>query len=64
MSVPLYWNADGLPIGVMLAGRMGEEGTLISLSAQLEEARPWKDRHPPIWGPPGSPWPGCSTASG
>jgi len=28
---------------------MGEEGTLISLSAQLEEARPWKDRHPPLW---------------
>jgi amidase len=49
VNVPLYWNADGLPIGVMLAGRMGEEGTLISLSAQLEAARPWKDRHPPIW---------------
>ena len=49
VNVPLYWNADGLPIGVMLAGRMGEEGTLISLSAQLEQARPWKDRHPPIW---------------
>jgi hypothetical protein len=32
---------------------MGEEGPLISLSAQLERARPWKDRHPPIWGPPG-----------
>src|SRR5487761_523793 len=45
VNVPLYWNADGLPIGVMLAGRMGEEGTLISLSAQLEQARPWKDRH-------------------
>ena len=49
VSVPLHWSADGLPIGVMLAGRMGDEGTLISLSAQLEQARPWKDRHPPLW---------------
>jgi amidase len=49
VSVPLHWNAAGLPIGVMLAGRMGEEGTLISLSAQLEQVRPWKDRHPPLW---------------
>jgi amidase len=49
VNVPLHWTAEGLPIGVMLAGRMGDEGTLISLSAQLEEARPWKDRHPPIW---------------
>jgi amidase len=49
VNVPLHWNAAGLPIGVMLAGRMGEESTLISLSAQLEAARPWKDRHPPIW---------------
>ncbi|HEY1626623.1 MAG TPA: amidase [Streptosporangiaceae bacterium] len=49
VNVPLHWNSDGLPIGVMLAGRMGGEGTLISASAQLEEARPWKDRHPPIW---------------
>jgi amidase len=49
VSLPLHWNAEGLPIGVMLAGRMGEEATLISLSAQLEAARPWKDRHPPIW---------------
>jgi amidase len=49
VSVPLHWSADGLPIGVMLAGRMGDEATLISLSAQLEAARPWQDRHPPIW---------------
>jgi amidase len=33
----------------MLAGRMGDEATLISLSAQLEAARPWADKHPPIW---------------
>jgi amidase len=49
VSLPLHWSAAGLPIGVMLAGRMGGEGTLISLSAQLEQACPWKDRHPPIW---------------
>jgi amidase len=49
VSVPLHWNEAGLPIGVMLAGRMGEEATLISLSAQLEAARPWRDRRPPAW---------------
>jgi amidase len=49
VSVPLHWTADDLPVGVMLAGRLGGEGTLISLSAQLEAARPWIDRKPPIW---------------
>jgi amidase len=49
VNVPLYWSSAGLPIGVMLAGRPGDEATLISLSAQLEDARPWKDRHPPLW---------------
>jgi amidase len=49
VSVPLHWSEAGLPIGVMLAGRVGDEGTLISLSAQLEAARPWRDRHPAMW---------------
>ncbi len=49
VNLPLYWNGDGLPIGVMLAGRIGDEATLISLSAQVEAARPWRDRHPAIW---------------
>ncbi|HWF81133.1 MAG TPA: amidase, partial [Streptosporangiaceae bacterium] len=49
VNLPLYVNADGLPIGVMLAGRIGDEATLISLSAQIEAARPWRDRHPAIW---------------
>jgi amidase len=49
VNVPLHWTAAGLPIGIMLAGRIGDEATLISLSAQLEAARPWKDRHPAIW---------------
>jgi amidase len=47
VNLPLYWNADGLPIGVMLAARIGDEATLISLSAQLEQARPWHARIPP-----------------
>jgi amidase len=49
VNLPLYANGDGLPIGVMLAGRIGDEATLISLSAQMEAAKPWRDRHPAIW---------------
>jgi amidase len=49
VSLPLHWTEGGLPVGVMLAGRMGDEATLISLSAQVEAARPWRDRHPPLW---------------
>ncbi|MEO6205577.1 MAG: amidase, partial [Mycobacteriales bacterium] len=49
VNVPLHWSADGLPIGSMLVGRPADEGTLISLSAQLEQARPWRDRHPAMW---------------
>jgi len=49
VNVPLHWSADGLPIGSMLTGRMGGEGTLLALSAQLEQARPWFHRVPPGW---------------
>ena len=47
MSVPLSWNAQNLPIGVMFTSRFGDEQTLFTLAAQLERARPWSKRRPP-----------------
>ena len=44
ISLPLHWNADGLPIGVQLVARYGREDVLLRVAAQLEAARPWADR--------------------
>ena len=48
MSVPLYWNDSGLPIGSHFVARFGDEATLFRLASQLEEARPWSGRRPPV----------------
>ncbi|MCX6460558.1 MAG: amidase [Actinobacteria bacterium] len=49
MSLPLHWSDSGLPIGVQLVGRSGDEATLISLAAQIERAEPWAHRTPELW---------------
>ena len=48
MSLPLWWNGEGMPIGVHVLGRFGEEATLFRLAGQLEAARPWAHRIPPV----------------
>lgn len=49
VSLPLHWTAEGLPVGVMLAGRPAEDELLLSLAAQVEAAAPWHHRRPPGW---------------
>jgi len=49
ISLPLHWNAGGLPIGVHLVAAYGREDLLIRVASQLEQARPWADRLPPVY---------------
>jgi Asp-tRNA(Asn)/Glu-tRNA(Gln) amidotransferase A subunit family amidase len=46
ITLPLHWSADGLPVGIHFGARYGEEALLLRLAAQLEEAAPWRDKHP------------------
>ncbi len=48
MSVPLHWNPEGLPIGVHFVAGYARDDLLFSLAGQLEEARPWCNRRPPV----------------
>ena len=48
ISVPVHWNAKGVPIGIQFMGRIGDEATLLRLAGQIERERPWFDRRPPI----------------
>jgi amidase len=48
ISLPLHWTEDNLPVGVQIIGRYGDEATLLRLASQLESARPWQHRWPPL----------------
>ncbi len=45
INLPLFWNAQGLPIGIQFAGAFGDETTLLQLATQLEQANPWAVRY-------------------
>jgi amidase len=47
-SLPLHWSASGVPVGVQIVGRFGDETTLFRLASQLEQARPWAGKRPPV----------------
>jgi amidase len=47
-AVPAGFDEEGMPVGVQLVGRPGAEETLVSLAAQIESARPWAGRRPPL----------------
>lgn len=49
LAVPMGLGPDGLPRGVQLVGRYGDEATLLGLAAQLETVEGWRERHPPGW---------------
>jgi amidase len=51
MSLPLHATADGLPVGVQIAGAPGDDARLFALAAQLERAAPWAARVPPALSP-------------
>jgi len=50
MSVPMGWSRDGLPIGVQFVARDADEALLLRVAAQVESARPWRGRKPPVCG--------------
>jgi Asp-tRNA(Asn)/Glu-tRNA(Gln) amidotransferase A subunit family amidase len=48
ISLPLAWNGENLPIGSHLMAAYGREDLLLRVASQLEAARPWADRRPPV----------------
>ena len=48
VSLPLWWTPDGIPVGVQLVADQYREDLLFRVAAQLEAARPWTDRRPPV----------------
>lgn len=41
ITIPTGFDDDDLPTAIQLAGRAGDEATLLALAAQIEKARPF-----------------------
>ena len=48
MTIPFGKTESGLPVGIQLVSRFGDEATLYRLAGQIERARPWRGRRPPV----------------
>lgn len=47
-SLPLGWSAAGLPIGVQMVARFGQDTTLLQVARSLEIATRWGERRAPL----------------
>ena len=47
VSIPCGWTAEGLPMGLQLAGRRGDDGLVLRVAAAIEALAPWSHRRPP-----------------
>ena len=47
-SIPCGFSGDGLPIGLHIVGRGGDEAAVLRASAAFEQARPWEHHRPAI----------------
>ena len=48
ISIPIGFGDDGLPTAVQLVGHPLADDTLLQIAAQIESARPWAGRTPPL----------------
>ena len=48
VNVPLQWDEKNMPYGVQFIAPFGDEATLFRLASQLEKAKPWFDKRPPL----------------